>query len=90
MAEEFYYVWMTEFINSNFTGVKVQIIVATHSPILLSDFPSTNVSYLSKGRGKSGSAEDLYGVEKMTAEKLLAVIYIHFFLNLFFWKIAEL
>ena len=42
--------WITEFINLNFVGVKVQIIVATHSPILLSDFPSVNVLYLSKGK----------------------------------------
>lgn len=75
--------WMTEFINSNFTGVKVQIIVATHSPILLSDFPSTNVSYLSKGRGKSGSAED-YMALKNDSRKTFGCNIHTLFLNSFF------
>lgn len=45
--------WLTKFINSNYNGVKVQIIIATHSPILLSDFPSTNVLYLSKEKNEN-------------------------------------
>lgn len=47
--------WQTEFItkllsffNILFSENKIQILLTTHSPILLSDFPSNNVLYLKK------------------------------------------
>lgn len=40
--------WLIQFTTSLFKGYKVQIIVTTHSPIMLSDFPRDNVIYLDK------------------------------------------
>ena len=45
-----YLKWILDFCNSFFDKQQVQIIVTTHSPILLSDFPSKNVLYLAKDR----------------------------------------
>ena len=47
--------WLMKFINNYFCGCNVQIIITTHSPILLSDFPSQNVLYLKQNKDeKSG------------------------------------
>lgn len=40
--------WIIQFTTSLFKGYEVQIIVTTHSPIMLSDFPRDNVMYLDK------------------------------------------
>lgn len=40
--------WLTQFTTSLFQGVNIQIILTTHSPIMLSDFPRDNVIYLDK------------------------------------------
>lgn len=40
--------WIIDFCKTIFAGFHVHIIVATHSPILLSDFPSFSVTYLSR------------------------------------------
>lgn len=42
--------WITKFVSSCAQGCKVQIIIATHSPIMLSDFPMGNVLYLDEGK----------------------------------------
>jgi predicted ATPase len=40
--------WIIQFTTSLFQGVNIQIIITTHSPIMLSDFPRDNVIYLDK------------------------------------------
>lgn len=40
--------WLLQFINTYFENCTVQILIATHSPIMLSDFPENNVLYLWK------------------------------------------
>lgn len=38
--------WVTRFISSCANGKSIQILITTHSPIMLSDFPKSNVLYL--------------------------------------------
>lgn len=45
--------WLLQFVSTYFVNCTVQIIVATHSPIMLSDFPRNNVLYLWKDKEKS-------------------------------------
>ncbi len=40
--------WIIQFTTSLFQGINIQIIITTHSPIMLSDFPRDNVIYLDK------------------------------------------
>ena len=40
--------WLTDFCEQLFNGVSLKIVVTTHSPILLSDFPGNSVLYLKK------------------------------------------
>lgn len=40
--------WLTDFCEQIFQNVSVNIIVTTHSPILLSDFPAHSILYLEK------------------------------------------
>lgn len=40
--------WILQFVDTHFKNCKVQIIITTHSPIMLSDFPKNNVLYLWK------------------------------------------
>lgn len=40
--------WIIQFTTSLFQGINIQIILTTHSPIMLSDFPRDNVIYLDK------------------------------------------
>ena len=40
--------WLTNFCDELFKGIPVKLIVTTHSPILLSDFPGNSVLYLRK------------------------------------------
>lgn len=40
--------WLTNFCEELFKGISVKLIVTTHSPILLSDFPGNSVLYLRK------------------------------------------
>ena len=44
--------WLVDFSENLFKGKMVKIIVTTHSPILLSDFPSNSVLYLKNKQGK--------------------------------------
>jgi hypothetical protein len=44
--------WLTDFCEHIFTDFSVKIIVTTHSPILLSDFPGNSVLYLKKEKNK--------------------------------------
>lgn len=41
-----YLYWLLEFIKSVFPMCQVHVIIATHSPIMLSDFPNENILYL--------------------------------------------
>ena len=69
--------WLTQFINNVFKNDCVQIIIATHSPILLSDFPETNVLYLSREKGK-------YHIKKEKNKKTFGSNIHALFLNSFF------
>lgn len=40
--------WLTDFCEQIFRDVSVKIIVTTHSPILLSDFPANSILYIEK------------------------------------------
>ncbi len=51
-----YVSWILEFVTSYFSNCSVQILIATHSPIMLSDFPEDNVLYLWKD-GNRGYAD---------------------------------
>ncbi|MDE6435413.1 MAG: ATP-binding protein, partial [Lachnospiraceae bacterium] len=44
--------WLTDFCNQLFQNVSVKIIITTHSPVLLSDFPANSILYLTKSEGK--------------------------------------
>lgn len=54
---------LTKFINKTF-GISVQIIMTTHSPIILSDLLRTNVQYLQ--RTKDGRTENVSAKQKDT------------------------
>lgn len=56
--QRMYMKWLTDFCNELFDGMYVNIVVTTHSPILLSDFPRDNVIYLKKdGDGHTTSCQ---------------------------------
>ena len=44
--------WLTNFCENIFTDISIKIIVTTHSPILLSDFPGNSVLYIKKYENK--------------------------------------
>lgn len=44
--------WLTNFCEHIFKDILIKIIVTTHSPILLSDFPGNSVLYLKKYKNK--------------------------------------
>jgi len=56
--------WQKSFIKiitkylSYFKGVQFQIFLASHSPIILSDIPSSNVVYLQKSNGQSSVVDN--------------------------------
>lgn len=50
--------WVTRFTSSCANGKGVQILITTHSPIMLSDFPKSNVLYLQEGKVSSHIDED--------------------------------
>lgn len=43
-----YMKWILDFCDNLFVNQNIQIIITTHSPILLSDFPAQNVIYMKK------------------------------------------
>ena len=45
--------WILQFVDTYFENCTVQIIITTHSPIMLSDFPKNNVLYLWKDEERS-------------------------------------
>ncbi|MBS6645942.1 MAG: AAA family ATPase, partial [Clostridiaceae bacterium] len=57
--QRMYIKWITEFCKSLFQGIEVKIIITTHSPILLSDFPSNSVLYMKKMNGKIETFTDI-------------------------------
>ena len=73
---------ITNFIESNFPEINVQIIIATHSPMLLSDFPHTNVLYLTRNEKIPGKRE--YIAEKNTSKKTFGSNIHKLFLDSFF------
>lgn len=44
--------WLTDFCEQLFRDISIKIIVTTHSPILLSDFPGNSILYLEKYENK--------------------------------------
>ncbi len=44
--------WLTDFCEQLFTNTSIKIIITTHSPILLSDFPGNSVLYIKKHENK--------------------------------------
>lgn len=71
--------WILDFCSSFFEEEKVQIIVTTHSPILLSDFPSKNVLYLEKDR--SGRTKVKYDHMKTFGNNIHTIYLNSFFLD---------
>lgn len=57
--------WLTDFCNQLFQNVSVKIIITTHSPVLLSDFPANSILYLTKSEEKktnySQSSKETFG-----------------------------
>ena len=74
-----YIKWIVDFCDQYFSEQKVQIFVTTHSPILLSDFPSKNVLYLK--RNKSGSISVLYDYIKTFGNNIHTLYLNSFFLD---------
>lgn len=46
--QRMYMTWLTDFCEKVFDDIHIKIIITTHSPILLSDFPGNSVLYLKK------------------------------------------
>ena len=46
--QRMYMKWLTDFCEQTFENRYIKIVVTTHSPILLSDFPSNSILYLKK------------------------------------------
>ena len=46
--QRMYMKWMTDFCEKVFENLSVKIIITTHSPILLSDFPGNSILYIEK------------------------------------------
>lgn len=62
--QRMYMKWVTNFCEQLFKDVFIKIIVTTHSPILLSDFPANSVLYLRRKNGLtiySQQEEDTFG-----------------------------
>lgn len=51
--QRMYMKWVTDFCEQLFKDVFIKIIVTTHSPILLSDFPANSVLYLRRKNGRT-------------------------------------
>lgn len=49
--QRMYMKWLTDFCGQIFGSIYIKIIVTTHSPIMLSDFPPNSILYLDKERG---------------------------------------
>lgn len=52
--QRIYMKWLTAFCEQTFRNRYIKIIVTTHSPILLSDFPSNSILYLEKDKEAAG------------------------------------
>lgn len=63
--QRMYMKWLTDFCNQLFQNISVKIIITTHSPVLLSDFPANSILYLTKSEGKkinySKSSKETFG-----------------------------
>lgn len=46
--QRMYMKWMTDFCKKVFENLSIKIIITTHSPILLSDFPGNSILYIEK------------------------------------------
>ena len=77
-----YIYFLTNFINHNLNHFNVQIIVTTHSPIMLSDFPASNVLYLSQTRTRDNKS--IYRSHKNLNMKTFGCNIHSLFLNSFF------
>lgn len=71
--------WLLNFVSSMFNGYNVQIILTTHSPIMLSDFPRNNVIYM----GKNSEGIELNGKREIDtfANHIHTLFLDSFFLN---------
>ena len=74
-----YMKWILQFCDAIFKEESVQIIVTTHSPILLSDFPSQNVLYLKKD--KEGLINTNYNYTKTFGNNIHTIYLNSFFLD---------
>lgn len=74
-----YMKWILQFCDAFFKEESVQIIVTTHSPILLSDFPSQNVLYLKKD--KEGLLDTNYNWRKTFGNNIHTIYLNSFFLD---------
>ncbi|GGA65236.1 AAA family ATPase [Ornithinibacillus halotolerans] len=75
--------WLNYFIklvNLLFEG-EVQIILTTHSPFVLSDFPNTNVVFLKRDNNSSYLPDSIEGSPKTFASNIIELFSNSFFIN---------
>lgn len=71
--------WIIDFCSAIFNGNNVKIIITTHSPILLSDFPSNSVVYLT--RNEDGEMSFVTDVEDTFGKNIHSLFLNSFFLE---------
>lgn len=71
--------WVIDFCSAIFNGNNVKIIITTHSPILLSDFPSNSVLYLT--RHEDGELSFITDVEDTFGKNIHSLFLNSFFLE---------
>ena len=78
--QQMYMKWLTDFCKLIFKNYDVKIIVATHSPILLSDFPGNSVVYLTN-KNEEGIKAKIYENKKTFGRNIHTLFLDSFFLG---------
>ena len=78
--QQMYMKWLTDFCKLIFKNYDVKIIVATHSPILLSDFPGNSVVYLTN-KNEEGIKAQIYENKKTFGRNIHTLFLDSFFLG---------
>ena len=72
---------LVTFTNKLFKDFRIQIVMTSHSPILVSDIPKENIIFLKKGAGGICKIEDNFAMEKTFGGNIYSLYRNSFFLE---------
>lgn len=73
--------YLVTFINKLFKDFRIQIVITSHSPILVSDIPKEHIIFLKKGVGGICKIEDNFAMEKTFGGNIYSLYRNSFFLE---------